>query len=311
MFWFITMLKRLLCFVAMFVVNSVKAETAPIDTHLLLELEAAHVSVEAADSETTVSLATMELGLSSRPHTQVEWRVQFLYEENDTPLEVDVASIAIQLTESLSVDVGRMYLPFGAYDTWQISDPLTLELGETRENGAVLAYSAGDLSANIYTYTRSERDLPDDTPDYGVDVGYHVGGFSAGVGVQSGMCFAGFTAPECDLDGLAMVAGYHQGAYRVYVEYVGAINGVAVMGAERSPATSVVEVGYQFADNATIALGYQCSEDLLEMPETRWLTTYAFAPIHEVLSLRLQYAYDMLATEVSTHSFVVQLAMTL
>lgn len=305
------MLKPLLCFTAMFFAYSVTAETASIETHLLLELEAEHVSVESADSETMFSLATMALGLSSRPHAQVEWQVQFLYEENDTPLEVDVAAIAIQLTDSIRVDVGRMYLPFGDFDTWQIADPFTLALAETRENGAVLVYSAGDVSASVYTYTRIDQELQDENPDFGLDLRYRVKGFSAAMGVQSGMCLVGFDALLCDAAGLAMAAGYQRGAYRAYVEYVGVIDRLDVMGDEQSPETSVVEVDYRFANNSAIALGYQTSKDLLELPEYRWLATYAFAPIREVLSVKLQYVRDSLEADANANSWVLQLSMAL
>jgi hypothetical protein len=70
-------------------------------------------------------------------------------EEDD--IEVDEAVISLTSPGKLfgqtpSVHVGQMYVPFGMFNSSMVSDPLTLELGETQDTAALFALE-GDLWA--------------------------------------------------------------------------------------------------------------------------------------------------------------------
>ncbi|MBT3234483.1 MAG: LbtU family siderophore porin [Bdellovibrionales bacterium] len=77
--------------------------------------------------------------------------IDILYEEDETPLGVD--SIFLTIKHSIfTLTLGRFYIPFGTFETNMISDPLTLELGETSESGLMLSYGRGPLDLSIFVF---------------------------------------------------------------------------------------------------------------------------------------------------------------
>lgn len=112
-----------------------------LDGHLtlsgLIEVEAGYQrsrlrdggSAEASD----LTLATAQLGLGAKATENLGATLALLYEEaDDARIEVDEATIDLA-HGPWQARVGRQYLPFGVFRSHFISDPLTLELGETRE----------------------------------------------------------------------------------------------------------------------------------------------------------------------------------
>ena len=93
------------------------------------------------DTDTSdLKLATVSFGFDADIAKHVKGSLFFLYEEDDTePIEVDEGIITIDGADvvPLYVDLGKMYVPFGRFESHFISDPLTLELGETNESAAV------------------------------------------------------------------------------------------------------------------------------------------------------------------------------
>lgn len=120
--------------------------------HGVLEVEAGLVMPDAGDVESDLTLATAELSLEAAAKKVVGGHLTLLYEEDeagDDSLTVDEAVISLTAPgspygQSLSLHAGRMYLPFGSYRSSMLSDPLTLELGETRDTALLLALS-GEL----------------------------------------------------------------------------------------------------------------------------------------------------------------------
>ena len=55
------------------------------------------------------------------------------------------------ITTSLSA--GRMYVPFGSYESNMVSDPLTLDLGETSETAIMVGMESGNISGSLYTFS--------------------------------------------------------------------------------------------------------------------------------------------------------------
>ena len=114
----------------------------------LIEVEAGYEKNNYDDAEdedessSDFSLATIELGLDVRANDYVSGRILFLYEEEpDAEIEVDEGYIGIGKDGfPLYLTFGRQYIPFGYFESHFISDPLTLELGETRETSLVAGY---------------------------------------------------------------------------------------------------------------------------------------------------------------------------
>jgi len=71
----------------------------------------------------------------------------FLHEEGEEEsVVIDEAVLSLtcpgeHLGGTLSLDAGRMYLPFGRFESRFISDPLTLELGETSDTALAFGWS--------------------------------------------------------------------------------------------------------------------------------------------------------------------------
>ncbi|MBE9530502.1 MAG: LbtU family siderophore porin, partial [Proteobacteria bacterium] len=90
-----------------------------------------------------ITLATVELGVDVDIIKHVKGRVLFLWEEDDTePVDVDEGFITLDGEDvvPLYLNVGKLYVPFGNFESHFISDPLTLELGETRESALTVGY---------------------------------------------------------------------------------------------------------------------------------------------------------------------------
>ncbi len=127
----------------------------------LLEVEASYETYnpkaagEPSEKSSDVVLATMEFGVDAALNNYVSGHVLFLWEENETePVDVDEGYISIhtQDSEPLYVTAGKYYVPFGKFETYFISDPLTLELGETNESAVMGGYHGVllDVNAGIF-----------------------------------------------------------------------------------------------------------------------------------------------------------------
>lgn len=112
-----------------------------LDGHLtlsgLIEVEAGYqrsrLRAGGSDEQSDLTLATAQLGLGAKATEHLGATLTLLYEEaDDARIEVDEATIDLA-QGPWQVRVGRQYLPFGVFRSHFISDPLTLELGETRE----------------------------------------------------------------------------------------------------------------------------------------------------------------------------------
>ncbi len=116
-----------------------------VSLHGLLEAEAFYAKPEGGDEESDLSLATAELSIEATLNQNVGGHLTLLYEDGESDaINVDEAVISLSSTrqvygQSPSVHVGRMYLPFGMFNSYMISDPLTLELGETQDTAALFA----------------------------------------------------------------------------------------------------------------------------------------------------------------------------
>ena len=140
----------------------------------LIEAEAAYETIDydddAVDDETSsdIDLACVELGVDAAVAKNVEGHVLFLWEEDE--LNVDEGFITLSGGEDLpaSLTVGRQYLPFGSYESFFITDPMTLDLGETAEGSAVAAYAIGEDMAEVSVGVfngKAQKEDDDDTID--------------------------------------------------------------------------------------------------------------------------------------------------
>ena len=107
-----------------------------------------------SDPDTSdLALATVEIGFDVDIAKHVKGRLFFLWEE-EGHVEVDQGIITIDGADvmPLYVDFGKMYLPFGRFESHFISDPLTLELGETNESAVVAGFRDDLMELSVGTF---------------------------------------------------------------------------------------------------------------------------------------------------------------
>lgn len=125
----------------------------------LFELEAGYQKTDGQASQSDLVLATAQLSTEAAINDHIGGRLSLLFEEGETePVEVDEAVIFLHCPQPLfgqrlGFHGGRMYLPFGQFNSSMISDPLTLELGETRNTAALLALDGALWSLSVGAFS--------------------------------------------------------------------------------------------------------------------------------------------------------------
>lgn len=105
-------------------------------------------------SASDLNLATAQLGLDAKVSEEVGVNLTLLYEE-DGALDVDQAFMRFA-EGSWNLSAGRLYLPFGAFHSHFVSDPLTLSLGETRQSAVTVGYGQGLLHLTAFAFNGNE-----------------------------------------------------------------------------------------------------------------------------------------------------------
>jgi len=133
----------------------------------LLELEAFWDKVEGGGETSDLQLATVELTADVEINENIAGHLTLLWEEEGTDnVEVDQAVIFLRhpvcfWSHYVTFTGGKMYLPFGYYNSSFISDPLTLELGESNNTAAVFGYQGDLIKLQIGAFN-GEVDTKDD-----------------------------------------------------------------------------------------------------------------------------------------------------
>lgn len=239
----------------------------------LLEIEANVDSNDVAGNSSDITLATVELAVDAEISERVRAHVLFLWEEDDTdPIALDEGTITIDLSKGVSLTAGKMYLPFGVFESHFISDPLTLELGETNETALLLSYSAGPLgfSAGAFRGSVAEEGDEDDVRDYVLSVTYapnddivlsafylsDIADSDAGLPVANAPFMADTIA------GWGAFAGVTRGAVQASAEIISAVKRfdpadlASVNTGGDKPMAYNLEVAYDVSDKLEIAARY-------------------------------------------------------
>jgi len=146
-----------------------------------IEVEASYENFSPAEGEdvdtSDLALSTVELGVDVDLLKHVKGRALLLWEEDDTePVDLDEGFILLDGADvvPLYLKAGKIYVPFGKYETRMISDPLTLELGETRETALELGVAFGGFQAAVFAFNGDidEEGSDDHIDDFGASIGY-------------------------------------------------------------------------------------------------------------------------------------------
>ena len=296
----------------------------------VIEIEGAFENPPGESSTADLTVGTAELGIGAQVSDWVNAEVVLLWEQGEG-LDVDTASVTIGPPEGAwSVTGGHLVLPFGVFETNLISDPVTLELGETKQTAFQVDASAGALSGSVFVFKGDNQiDGDDRIQGIGAAVGYAVETetFELGLNLSYTNDLSDSDAFEGDLmdrtAGLSASAMLTMGSITVLGEYLGALDEfnpdvMAFGDYGAKPSAWMVEAAYGFelaGKEATLAASYQTTDEAigLELPKKRVLVGLS-AEVMDGVSLGVEWArntdYDVDdgGTGEDTDTFTVLLA---
>lgn len=289
-----------------------------------------------ADDTSDIVLSTLELGIEANPLEHVYGQVVFVYEEDDTdPIDVDQAFIRLDGEDKypLSLEMGRLYVPFGGFETHFISDPLTQQLGETRESALVAAYSGSSLEifGGVFNGDVNEADENDDMIDgFTAGTTFTLSGngalaFSAGLSYISNIGDSdGLTEELTTTDtvseyvpGLAahLLVGLDEQFFGKF-EYITALDSFTEGDLSFDDGQSVepwalnLELAYAVTETFEAALRYGASDDAgTFLPESLYGVVANYAPMENV-TVSLEFQYSEYVDDSDDTTATVQLGLT-
>ncbi|MDE0249949.1 MAG: LbtU family siderophore porin [Gammaproteobacteria bacterium] len=280
----------------------------------LLEVEAAYENPYEGDSSSDAVLATMELVVTAQMTDWVGGEVVLLHEEDDTDLEVDVAIMTVgPAAGPWSFTAGQYFVPFGTFESNFISDPMTLELGETRESALQFGIESGRFQGAVYAFNGdSDEDGDDRFENLGAMIGFAAENenseFAVNVSYISNIGDTDSLQDTIELDeDYDSVSGWSAsgmlrfGSLTFLAEYLGAsedfeAHEMEFDGDGAEPSSYMLEAAYDFdlaGKSSTIAVGYQETDEALalELPEERFMLGFSIEMM-EGVTLAVEGAFD-------------------
>ena len=214
------------------------------------------------------------------------------------------------------LSIGKMYVPFGNFESNMISDPLTLEIAETRESALQVGFEYSGFYGSMYVFN---GDIDEDGDDdeikcFGANAGYALENddmsLDVGLGWINNMMDSDGMGDLLDDVGLALEdysggfcvhAIFNSGPFIVIGEYVGGTDDPA-LSFGGGPFVEVdalsawnVECGYTFnmiGKESTFAIAYQETDECSKfLPEKRYMASVGMA-LGEYFGVALEYAHD-------------------
>ena len=255
-----------------------------------IELLGTFANPAEGDSTSDVSVDTLDLVIGAKLSDWVSGETA-LTRKGDS-MDLDTATLTFGPPDGAwSLTGGQLYLPFGAFETNLVSDPLSLDIGETRQTALQFNLASGGLSGAVFIF---KGDSPEDGLDRvqgaGAAVGYSMEKKNFGFGMNLSYIndlgdsdtLQGVIADSIDrAQGISASAKMRIGNITFLGEYLGALDEfhaeeVAFMGRGAKPSGWMVETVYGFAligKAATLAVSYQTTDEALalELPKKRVL----------------------------------------
>lgn len=305
-----------------------------------IEVEAGYESIDFADSAlddenaSDLVLATAELGVDVAIAKHVGGHVLFYWEEDESDgVDLDEGFIILDGGDVLPLylNIGRIYVPFGNFESHFISDPLTLGIGETGESAVKAGFINDWTEISLCIYNGDVDEIGDDD---------HIGGFSAGAvfslpeGVvpDIGLSLGGsYISNIADSDGLegetpgevedhvgglgAFLSLSFQDRFFLEAEFVTALDHFKAGelsfdgGEEREPKAWNLEFAVAPMEDLEVAVRYEGSDDTGDfLPEAQLGGVVAYG-LFESTSLALEYLHGEFENDDERDLVTVQLAM--
>jgi hypothetical protein len=264
-----------------------------VEGSVLRQRLADHSTVSASD----LTLATAQLGLDAKINEGIGVNLTLLYEE-DGELEVDEAFILLA-HGSWNLSAGRLYLPFGAFHSHFISDPLPLTLGETRQSAVTVGYTLGRFNLTAFAFNGN-------TDKAGSEDHVNDGGLSLTVTPREGLEFGASVLSDLAESNAALlgngyarrVAGWssyihlQQGRLTLEAEYLAAARAFAANDLADNinrPQTWNLEAAWALTPEVELAARYGGSRDLAEAPRHEYGLDLSWSPLAATTTFSVEY----------------------
>jgi len=279
----------------------------------LIEVEGAAENFDLADgsseSASDLALATAQLGLGVKLTEEVRGNISFLFEEGafgdeDTDLEVDEAAIDVNYAPFFA-RVGRLYVPFGVFHSHFISDPLTLELGESRETALLLGYGRElfSLSAFVFNGDAEKTGEEDHIRDWGASLvltpmeGVELGGSYLSDIADTDAELV--TEYRRRVGGWSAFATVERGPFGASAEVLGAVKSLAADDLDEEdggigdghgdkPLAWNLEISWAPVEQVELAVRYEGSDEFAGQPEHQYGADVSWSPWKQT-TLSLEY----------------------
>ncbi|RZB37164.1 MAG: hypothetical protein SRB2_01433 [Desulfobacteraceae bacterium Eth-SRB2] len=286
------------------------------------------------EDSSDITLATVELGVDVDIIKHVKGHVLFLWEEDDTePVDVDEGFITLDGEDvvPLYLNVGKLYVPFGNFESHFISDPLTLELGETRESALTVGCVSEWMDVSVSAFNGDIDEIGEDN---------HIESYVAGVsfsvprelisnfGIAGGVSYISNIADSDGLEGETpgeikdYVGGFNafvsisfMDKFFLECEYLGALDEFEAGelsfdgGKKFQPETWNFELAYAATDRLEVAVKYEGGDDLGDfLPEDQYGAAVTYG-LFENTSLSLEYLHGEFENDDERDLLTTQLAV--
>ncbi|MDH5517372.1 MAG: LbtU family siderophore porin [Gammaproteobacteria bacterium] len=258
-----------------------------------IEIES-HFSNDFTNQSTNdISVATLQLLFDSEINKHVSTHISLLHED-DAPVSVDEASIQIKISNSVSLIVGQMYLPFGNHNSNMLSDSLSHEFSETNETSSLLKYESATVRSSIYIFNgETKTSTPSDTIDnLGFDMAYVSDSIEVGFSYTNNISNSNLIAESVPLvasqptvtayvSAASVYTNLKVGQVTAFFEHITALDefsasDLSISTTKTSPEISSLEISIAIQDTL-FSIGFQSTQETIDfqLPKQRWLASYS------------------------------------
>ena len=287
----------------------------------LVEVEAGGAEDFAGVESSDITLATAALHLDARISEWSRAHLVLLYEEGeeDNHVIVDEGAVTLDNEEGLPVTLtaGKMYLPFGVYESNMVSDTLPLELGEINDSAVLgeVRHAGFRGVVHVFNGDMNEAGESDRIDSWGASVHYGqvVDSFTldggvdwlSNIGDSDGLGDyledTGVAALAEYVDGLAAHFLLRYGPFAFIAEYVSALDEFTAAempfaGSGAKPEAWSLEAGWAFEllpRQIIFSVAWQGTDESLALglPAERYLAVIRMMILANT-SLALEYRHD-------------------
>ena len=305
----------------------------------LIEVEGSYEDVDYDDPGTPdedssdIALATVELGIDADITKHVGGHILFLWEDGESSVNLDEGFIILDGEDvvPLYLNVGKLYVPFGNFESHFISDPLTLEIGETSEGAVKAGYTNEWVEACVSVYNGDVEEAGDDNS--------HIDDFVASINITPtisedfslsfGVSYISNIAESDGLEGetsgtivedVAGVGIFASIAYKerffLELEYVSAIDNFHAgdlsfdNGRDLEPETWNIEFAFLPTEDLELAIRYEGGNDLGDdfLPDTRYGGVVSYS-LFDATTLAVEYLHSSYDNDDEADTVTVQLGV--